>query len=134
VAQLPSFKRIISDQLQKYQYLQEPVFAVVNSFMENVTRALNGKLTFSENMDSQILTFTDTGVYPVKLAWTRDTKPKAVWLGAISRVDGADVSLSTAVTPIWKFNQSGQVEIIKMAGLSASSTNRYDITLIAITG
>jgi len=134
VAKLPSFKRILSDQLTKYQDLQEPVFNVLNSFTESVTRALNNQLTFSDNMDGQVLKFTDTGVYPVKLAWNRTSKPTAVWLGAISRVDGADVSLSTAVTPNWSFNQQGQIEIISMAGLSASSTDKYNITLIGVTG
>lgn len=134
MAKIPSFKRILSDQLTKYQDLQEPVFSVLNSFMESVTRALNGQLTFKENLDAQVMTFQDDGQYPVKLAWTRDSKPTALWLGSISRVDGADVTLSVAVTPNWKFNQSGQIEIISMTGLSASSINKYNITLIAITG
>jgi hypothetical protein len=134
MAKLPSLKRIISDSLTKYQDLNEPVFAVLNNFMESVSRALNGNLTFSENMDSQIMSFTDNGVYPIKLAWSRTSKPRAIWLGAISRVDGSDPVLSTAVTPNWKFSQNGQIEIISMVGLSASSTNKYNITLIAITG
>jgi len=134
VAKLPSFKRILTDQLQKYEDLQEPVFSVLNSFMESVTRALNGKLTFSENLDAQVITFTDTGAYPVKLAWDKTSRPKAVWIGAISRVDGADVVLPAAVSVNWKFNQSGQIEILDMTGLAASTTDKYLITLLAITG
>lgn len=134
MARLPPLKRIISDQLQKYADLNEPVFSVLNSFMESISRALNNQLTFSENLDAQIITFTDNGEYPIKLAWNRTSKPKAVWIGSISRVDGADPVISTAVTPNWKFSQSGQIEVISMVGLGASSTDKYNITLIGVTG
>ena len=134
MARLPSFKRIITDTLEKYEDLQQPVFSVLNSFMENVNRVLNNRLTISDNFDGEILTFQDNGTYPLKLAWNRTSSPRAIWIGQIARVDGASVSLPSAVTLNWSFNQSSQIEIAEVTGLSASPSDTYQITIIAITG
>lgn len=134
MAKLPSFKRIVSDTLTEYADLQEPVFNVLNSFMENVNRALNKRLTFAENFDSEVITVTDDGQYPLKISWNRVNKPVALLLGKIERKDGADVNLAAAVSVEWKFNQSLQIEITDMVGLGASSSDQYILTLIGVTG
>lgn len=134
MAKLPSFKRIIGDALGEFENLREPLVVPLNAFMESISRALNNRLTFSENMDSQVITFTADGQYPIKLSWERPSRPRAVWIGQISRVDGAPAALSSAVTLDWAFNQSGQIEIADIVGLTPSNSDQYSITIIGVTG
>lgn len=134
MARLPTFKRILGDALGKFEELREPLVVPLNSFLENVTRALNNRLTFAENFDGQLMQFVADGQYPVKLSWNRTSKPTAVWIGQVSRVDGAAAALSAGLILDWSFNQSGQIEIANIPGLSASSTDQFNITIIGVTG
>lgn len=134
MARLPSFRRIVGDLIQKdYPELRDVLVVPLNNFMESITRALNRGLTFSENMDAQVMTFSDDGQYPVKLSWDRLTKPQAVRIGSVLRADGVSVSLANAVSLNWFYNQAGQIEIIEVLGLNASSANTYDIVIIGVT-
>lgn len=134
MAKIPPIKRIVMDSLEDYEDLREPVFGVLNHFMENVVRAFNNRLTFSENFDGAVLTFQADGNYPLKLGWSRSSKPAAIWIGKVSRVDGRDSNLSSALTLDWSFNQSGQIEISDIVGLPDSPTNKFNITIIGVTG
>lgn len=135
MARLPSFRRIAADFIAKdYPDLADTLIGPLNNFMESVTRALNKGLTFGDNIDGVIATFTTDGTYPVKIRWDRSQKPVAVWIGQIARVDGAAPALSSAVTLDWSFNQSGQIEIADAVGLSASSTDQYIVTLVGVVG
>lgn len=106
----------------------------INVFIEEVTRALNKRLTFKDNFDGEVKEFLDNGEYPVKLSWSRTQKPTAVWIGRIRRVDGAAVSLSTAITLDWYYNNSGDIEIENIVGLGSSGTDKYYVNIIAVTG
>jgi hypothetical protein len=135
MARLPSFKRIVGDLIQKdYPELRDVLVVPLNNFMESITRALNNRITFGENFDGQVFTTQDSGQYPIKLNWTRPTKPIAVWLGSVLRSDGAEVTLANAVSLNWFYNQDGQIEIIEVLGLSASSADTYDIVIIGVAG
>jgi hypothetical protein len=133
MAKLPSFRRIAADMISKdYPDLSELLVAPLNSFMESVTRALNKQITFSDNMDAQVITLTVDGSYPLKARWDRPSKPVAIWIGQIARVDGAAAALASAVTLDWSYNQSAQIEIANIVGLSASASNQYYVTIIGV--
>lgn len=135
MARLPSFRRIVADTLAKeYPDLVEAMIAPLNNFMESLTRALNKQITFSDNMDAQVITFTADGTFPIKVRWDRPSKPVALWIGQISRVDGAAVGLTTAVSLEWSYPQVGQIEIIDTVGLTSTSTARHLVTIIGVTG
>lgn len=135
MAKLPSFRRIAADQVSKdYPDLAELLIVPLNNFMESLTRALNKQLNFNDNIDAQVITFTASGTYPLKAAWTRPTKPVALWIGRIARVDGAATALAAAVTMDWTFNQNGQIEIANFVGLPDSVTNQYLVTVLGVTG
>ena len=134
MARLPTFKRIVIDRLARYKDLQEPLFNVLNSFMENVNRALNKRLTFGDNFDGEVLTITDDGQYPHLVAWGRSQRPQALWIGQIARVDGDALNLPVAVSLEWAFNQNRQIEITNIIGLGASNSDQYRLTLIGVTG
>lgn len=135
MAKLPSFRRIVEDQIaSKYPELREALLSPLNNFMESITRALNKRLTFTDNFDAQVSTYVANGDYPVKIAWTRFQKPIGVWIVGIQRTDGQDVSLSAAITLDWAFNQDRQIEIASTAGLSDSASDEYRVTIIGVTG
>jgi hypothetical protein len=135
MAKLPSFRRIAADTISKdYPDLAELLIAPLNSFMESVTRALNKQITFSDNIDAQVITLTVDGSYPLKARWDRPSKPVAIWIGQIARVDGAAAALASAVTLDWSYNQSAQIEIANIVGLSASASNQYYVTIIGVVG
>jgi len=134
MAKLPSFRRIAADAISKeYPDLAELLIAPLNNFMESLTRALNKQITFSDNIDAQVITLTADGTYPLKVRWDRPSKPVALWIGQITRVDGAAAALASAVTLDWSYNQNAQIEIADIVGLSDSSANQYYITVIGVT-
>lgn len=135
MAKLPSFRRIVEDQIaSKYPELREALLSPLNNFMESITRALNKRLTFSDNFDGQVSTYLANGVYPVKIAWTRFEKPIGVWVIAVRRTDGASASLSNAVSVDWAFNQERQIEIASTLGVTDSASDEYEITIVGVTG
>lgn len=135
MAKLPSFRRIAADQVSKdYPDLAELLIAPLNNFMESLTRALNKQLNFNDNIDAQVITLTANGIYPLRVKWDRPSKPVALWIGRIARVDGAAAALSAAVTMDWTFNQNGQIEIADFVGLPDSVTNQYLVTVLGVTG
>jgi hypothetical protein len=134
MAKLPSFRRIAADAISKeYPDLAELLIAPLNNFMESLTRALNKQITFTDNIDAQVITLTADGTYPLKVRWDRPSKPVALWIGQITRVDGAAAALASAVTLDWSYNQNAQIEIADIVGLSDSSANQYYITVIGVT-
>jgi hypothetical protein len=135
MAKLPSFRRIVEDQIaSKYPELREALLSPLNNFMESITRALSKRLTFEDNFDGQVSTYLANGTYPVKIKWTRFSKPIGVWIVQVQRTDGLSAALTDAVYPDWSFNQEGQIEIASTAGLSDSASDEYLITLIGVTG
>jgi hypothetical protein len=135
MAKLHSFRRIAADAISKeYPDLAELLIAPLNNFMESLTRALNKQITFTDNMDAQVITLTADGTYPLKVRWDRPSKPVALWIGQITRVDGAAAALASAVTLDWSYNQNAQIEIADIVGLSDSSANQYYVTVIGVTG
>jgi hypothetical protein len=135
MAKLPSFRRIAADQVSKdYPDLAELLIAPLNNFMESLTRALNKQINFSDNIDAQVITLTASGTYPLRFKWDRPSKPAAIWIGRIARVDGAAASLAAAVTLDWAFNQNGQIEIADIVGLPDTSADQYYVTVIGVTG
>lgn len=104
----------------------------INSFMQEIINGLNKKLTFKENMDCEIKEVIIDGSYPVKTSWERDSKPTGLWMTNIRRVDGADTNLSEGITIEWSYS-NGVININNVVGLSASATDKYTLTIIAIT-
>jgi len=102
----------------------------LNKFMDDVSNALDKRLTLSENFDAEIKNVTVDNQYPLSLAWGRSSKPTIGYIGKIERVDGADVNLSSAITLIWSFNQEGEVVIQDIVGLDDSSSNKYRLNLV----
>lgn len=128
MAQTPSVKSLVPEDFKEVSWIMK-LITPLNSFMRSVNDALNRRLTISENMDGQILTFTASGS-EVKLAWDRSQKPTVGYIGNIEMVDGSNVVLPAAITPVWTFNQEGKIVIKDLVGLDDAITKQYKITMV----
>lgn len=126
----PSFKKLIIEKFPEQAGWVGGMITPINSFMDDIVNGLNKRLTIRENLNGDILSFTTSGQYPIKIKWDRPTKPTIGWIGGISRVNGATIDLTTAVTLIWSYNQEGQVQIDNLIGLDDSASKTYKITTI----
>jgi hypothetical protein len=111
----------------------EKLIVPLNTFMESVQQALTNGLTVNDNLSGAIKTVEVDGTWPVKLAWSRG-RPVSVLVGNVVRSDGASFVLTDAVQVQWQFNQSGQLQIDGITGITPSSANKYKITIEAKTG
>jgi len=133
MAQIPTLKKILQEAFPELPWMHR-LASPINVFIEEVTRALNKRLTFTDNFDGEVREFLDNGEYPVKIAWNRTAKPTACWIGRIRKADGSAAALTAACTLDWYFNESGDIEISNVLGLSSSGTTKYYINIIAVTG
>jgi hypothetical protein len=106
----------------------------LNQFMESVYQSLNQGLTLKDNMAATVLETQLEGQFPAKMSWTLKSKPVAVLLGQVERVDGTTVSLASAVGLRWSYNGQGTLQIDQITGITPSSTVKYRVTLVCFTG
>ena len=129
MAKIPSIKSLLPEKFQGQQPWIMNLIVPLNAFMTQVVDAFNKKVNVSDNLEGDIVTFTTAGIYPINIKWTYG-KPRIGMLCNIQREDGATVSLASAITPIWRYNQEGQIEISAVAGLSASASDKYKISMV----
>lgn len=133
MAQLPKQKKIIPEDFPKEKFMPQ-LLQPINEFFETVTSALNKNLTFKENIASEILTVNIDGVFPIKLKWENKNRAVSAWLGSCRETSGTHVALITPLYLDWEMNSAGQFQINNIVGLTASSSNKFTATIIAITG
>lgn len=99
----------------------------LNKFLEQVYYSLVQGLTLTDNMKSSMQTvkFTAETVPSVKVAWTLNEKPSAVFVAQMSDDSGAVVP-PYSVT--WVYDQ-GQITV-KLNGLTAAS--KYTIKILGM--
>ena len=130
MAQIPSFRRILREKFPSDVSWIGGLLGPINSFMEDVSLALNKRLTLSANFDGETKQVIVDGTYPVKLSWGRSVKPSIGLIGGIQKTDNSNVSLSAAVSLNWKYDQNGQIQIVDVVGLDDASDNKYTLKLI----
>lgn len=133
MAQKPSVKRIVSENLpsgKAFGWLPSLV-EPVNSFFDQVSRALNNRLTVSENFDGGIKAVTLDGTFPVKIAWDR-AKPQVVIVGNTQQISGTDTPPSAAVYIGWEYTQDQTIQINFVHGITPTETLQYKLTLLIL--
>jgi hypothetical protein len=134
MAKLPPQKRILPenfpDQSKWIPRLLEPM----NRFMEDINRALNNQLTFSENLSSEVRTVQVDGNYPLRMPWALKAKPIGAWIIACREISGNHTVFTTPLFLDWEYNEAGQFQINSVVGLTATATDKFNLTYIAITG
>lgn len=135
MAKLPPLQRLIADDFPDQTGWIGRLLRPVNVFFEQMTSALNRRLTINENFAGAIKEVELDGTYPVKVAWDFREKPISVLVGDIYRTDGASFSLSAAVQVQWTYNTQGQLQIDAVTGgLTIDADNKYKLMLECKTG
>jgi hypothetical protein len=134
MAKLPGQKRILTEDFPDQKKWIPALLGPVNKFFEDITRALNKNITIAENMNGDVLTVTIDGVYPLDIAWKLTSPPVAAFIGQCREVNGAHTTFTNALFLDWEFTAAGTFRINNIAGLTASSTNRYRLIIVTFAG
>ena len=129
---IPSVKQLQEqDYPSKYRDFVPILFGIINQFMQNITQALNGRLTFADNFDCVDVILDVTA--PVTSFRIKNTKG-GTFGGAmiISVLNRTNPSELIANTPLIQFDNTkdSQFLIKNVSGLTAG--NRYNIRIIFI--
>lgn len=134
MSRIPPLRRILTEDFPDQSEWIGKLIQPINDHMEKVVAALNKGLTVADNMAAKIIDVTVDGSYPLKVAWDLRTRPRTVLVGAVRRADGVPFTLANAVQVQWQFNQSGELQIDTVVGITASGTDKYILTLEVKTG
>ncbi len=133
MARLSAIKRILTESFPDVKWISV-LLAPLNQFIEEVNRALNNELTFSENFDGVVKTVTVDGTFPLKFMWTRSKRPTVAWIGYCREVSSNHVALASGIALDWEYSGDGFFKINAVPGLSASATAKYYLTIVALAG
>jgi len=129
MAKLPPSQKIsledFPDQTEWIGRLIEPI----NTFVERLSSVLNKGISINDNMAGAILTVELNGSWPVKVAWNLSQRPLTAIVGNVYLSTGATFVLSAAVQVQWQFNQSGQLQIDGVTGITPTSGAKYKVVL-----
>jgi len=129
MAKLPPSQKIsledFPDQTEWIGRLIEPI----NTFVERLSSVLNKGISINDNMAGAILTVELNGSWPVKVAWNLSQRPLTAIVGNVYLSTGATFTLTTAVQVQWQFNQSGQLQIDGVTGITPTSSAKYKVVL-----
>lgn len=134
MAQVPTKRRLVVEDFKSQIGWIEKLIQPINEYMESSTAAFNKALTIRDNFAGDIQTIELDGVWPIKLAWKLPSRPIAVTVGNTVKSSGASFTLSSAVQVQWSFNQSGQLQIDGVVGITPTSSVKYKVTLVILTG
>jgi hypothetical protein len=129
MSKIPSVKRLMAEDFYDQKSWIGKLLQPLNTFMEQVTLALNKRLTISDNLQAQLskLTVTEgTNEYYVKVTFT--DIPQGVFVSKVRDIDSK--GYDTAVGVLWDYlHETQQVKITKVFGLKDSQKGKYELTL-----
>lgn len=144
MASKPTVKKILSENLptgKAFDWLPSMV-DVINQFFDQVSRALNKRLTVSENLDGDLREVTLDGTFPARIAWDRG-KPKAVCVAGWTQIAGTTTAPTAAVGIDWVWGQDSTIQLTAVYGIapgtvdtvsSATVIRKYQLTLLILVG
>jgi hypothetical protein len=134
MGQIPQTKRLVTEDFDGQQEWIGKLIDPLNSFMQETVQLVNQSLTFSENFNGAILSIVWTGSAK-SVAWRLKAKPVAAWLGSIREHPSNAVPTGlSAFNLVWDFTQAGEFRLVEVPGLSASASNPYKLTIVAVAG
>ena len=134
MAKLSQLRRLIAEDFPDQAKWIEKLVSPINKIVEEVYRALDKGLGINDNMDGVLTSATWEGT-SLDIAWSRPTKPQAVWIVDIVDANtGSRPVLVDAPFINWEFTENGALRITQVLGVTASSAQRYQITFIALAG
>ena len=139
MARLPLIKRILKEDLPEAPDWVTRLLYPLNLFFENVYNALDGNITFGENIESQSkqITFTTSSTYDGSqanfetISFPNELRraPNGLILLQITQIEGTFTSITTAPFVNW-LNVNNIINIYLITGLTASKSYRLKILLI----
>ena len=129
MAKLPPSQKLALEDFQEQAKWIDRLISPINAFMERMTAVLNKGITINDNMAGLVTTVELSGTWPVKVAWTLSQRPATVLVGQVYRTDGTSFTLTDAVQVQWQFNQSGQLQLDGVTGITPSSSAKYKVVL-----
>ncbi len=133
MSNIPKQGRILSSDFPDEKFMPKLLYPI-NSFIEDVKRALNKGLTFKDNMSGDVVTVLLDGVYPLDIKWNLKQYPVAAWIGQCREVSGNHTTITTALYLDWEMTTDGALRINNVAGLSPSVSNKFTAKIVTITG
>lgn len=128
---LPSIKKILTENFADLEWAPR-LLDPLNAFIESVVQGLNNQLTISENFDGVVTRLVVDGIYPQKFQWKRTAKPTVAFIGGISPI-GSATTPTDAVSLYWDYDGQGGFRVLDVPGLAATTTNKYSVTIVALT-
>jgi len=129
-----SIKKIITEDFQEQKSWIGKLVSPLNQFMDSVSSALNNRLTINDNMSGLTKSILVDGTYPLKIAWPMSQKPTIVLVGNCKKVNGVHTPVTSAVYVDWSVSSDGSLSIDNVTGITASASDVYQITIVALTG
>lgn len=133
MARLPTQNKILPEDFPKQDFMPQ-LLAPINKFFQDMILALNKGLTFQQNMAAEILTVNIDGNFPLDVRWVNKSKSIGAWIVNCRETSGSHVTFTTPLYLDWEMKSTDTFKINSIVGLSATSTNVYTVTIIAITG
>lgn len=134
MGQVPQTKRLVLEDFDGQQEWIGKLVDPLNSFMQETVSLVNKSLTFGDNFNGAVLSLVWTGSAK-SLAWKLKARPVAAWIGSIrTHPDNAAPTGLSAFNLVWDFTQGGEFKVVEVPGLSASASNPYKLTIIAVAG
>lgn len=119
---IPSFQRITEQDLQQDDL--SPLAQILNRPLDTATTALQGNLSFQDNLAGEFRTVEFDGSYPKTVSHSLKTKPTGLFITNYS----GDSSLITAAPFIlWEIG-SNSIKITDVKGISPTSSNKLKLT------
>lgn len=130
MAKLSTTKKIAIEEMpSEHQPWLGKVLTPLNKFLEQTFFAVNKGLTIADNLKAEKfdLKISTNQVFPMKINWTINERPTAVFLGHITEDNGAPGTIPVHSMQ-WQFN-NGSIELT-FNGLEI--TKAYRATIIGI--
>lgn len=135
MARIPDIKRIQKENFPSdQQALVEKIAYPLNTFMEQVASALNGRLDFT-NINQELITLDvavdASGVPTVSTKFKTNLKTNVAGLVCINASNLTNSATYPTAQPFVTFAQNGSIVTVKhISGLQAD--NRYELRMLSI--
>jgi len=135
MAGLPTQRRLSREDFPAAPSWFDIAMGVLNGFMNDVYLALNGTLTFGTNIAGMIKSFRVTAGATAAdntftFTHTLKKKPEGVIPISVTAVTDNYSPVTSAVTLSWRMNDTGQIVIDAITGLTAGTI--YDLKVLVV--
>ena len=136
MAKLDNVRRIVKEDYDPiYRDLIDRLGFILNSFMEQTTTEMNGKLDFT-NLNQDIITFRvsiDSSGVPIGSGLLRTTTIGVQGLQVVKAVNIDNSTVFPTGTPFISFVASPVVNVLKMTNITGlKASDKWEITVVAV--